>query len=92
MKYLRAVLNETLRMYPPLPFNMRNTTPPVILSSTTRGQPFYLPIPSPCTEFRTFFCRLTGVPQSAFQRAQCASADGSLGTGCRSMGSGAIHR
>ncbi|KAJ7703527.1 cytochrome P450 [Mycena rosella] len=43
MKYLCAVLNETLRMYPPLNFNMRSTTTPVILPSTTGGQPFYLP-------------------------------------------------
>ncbi|KAJ7703697.1 cytochrome P450 [Mycena rosella] len=43
MKYLRAVLNETLRLYSPVPFNMRSTTTPVILPSTTGGKPFYLP-------------------------------------------------
>ncbi|KAJ7769936.1 cytochrome P450 [Mycena metata] len=46
MKYLRAVLNESMRLYPPVPFNMRSTTTPVLLPSTTGGKPFYLPAKS----------------------------------------------
>ncbi|KAJ6627757.1 cytochrome P450 [Mycena sp. CBHHK59/15] len=41
MKYMRAVLNETLRLYPPV-----STTQLVILPSTTGGKPFYIPVNS----------------------------------------------
>jgi cytochrome P450 len=44
MKYLRAVLNETMRLFPPVPFNSRRTVVPAIWPSKTPGEaPFYIP-------------------------------------------------
>ncbi|KAF5354751.1 hypothetical protein D9756_005648 [Leucocoprinus leucothites] len=44
MKYLRAFLNEVLRLYPAVPVNSRTSTKPVILSpSAGADSPIYVP-------------------------------------------------
>ncbi|KAJ7182427.1 cytochrome P450 [Mycena crocata] len=43
MKYLRAVLNETLRLYSPVPFNMRTSQRPQLFRSSDGGPPIYVP-------------------------------------------------
>ncbi|KAF9530968.1 cytochrome P450 [Crepidotus variabilis] len=44
MKYMKAFLNEVLRMYPPVPLNSRRSNTPVLVPSKVPGQkPLYIP-------------------------------------------------
>lgn len=43
LKYLRATINETLRLFPAVPFNFRCTTQDVIWPAPRGGQPFFIP-------------------------------------------------
>jgi len=48
MKYLRAVLNETLRLYCPVPFNERTSLQPTVFRSSPGGSPLYIPAGTRC--------------------------------------------
>ncbi|KAI5997178.1 cytochrome P450 [Pisolithus albus] len=43
MKYMRAVINETLRLYPSIPFNIRTSTEAVVWPGVHGGPPIYIP-------------------------------------------------
>lgn len=43
MKYLRAVLNEILRLYPAVPFNVRSSVEATVWPGANGGPPIYIP-------------------------------------------------
>ncbi|KAL0949002.1 hypothetical protein HGRIS_009101 [Hohenbuehelia grisea] len=43
MKYLRAVINEVLRLYTPVPLNVRTSRKATLWPSKTGGKPIYVP-------------------------------------------------
>ncbi|WVQ62299.1 uncharacterized protein L199_000438 [Kwoniella botswanensis] len=43
LRYSRAYINEVLRLYPPVPLNIRRTLRPSLLPTSSGGQPMYMP-------------------------------------------------